>query len=312
MFISGITIYSLKIHVDIKDKSVRRFFKNLVPVLSSSGAQQINLFISQAIASFIPGAISTLAYAERLYQLPLSLLGTTIGTVLLPSLSQKYSSKDHKSVYELQNNAIKLAMLFTLPATLGLSLFAHPIVHLIYERGKFLEHDTDSTAMVLVFFTRGLPAFVLLKILTQIFYANLDTKNPFKITLYSMLLNTILNLLLIQFYGINGIAIGSSVTAWLTFYIMYLKLQDCNYTKISLFSEDNITFFLKLLGSLGIMGGFVLYMDQHYHEYFYDKNILIKAFSILFTIFLSIILYFGSAYMLKIHHYFKIPFDISK
>ena len=102
---------------------------NLRPDSVSSGVQQINLFISQSIASFIPGAVSILSYAERLYQLPLAIIGVTFGTILLPELSQIYKKKDITSANNLQNNAIILSLVLSVPATIGLFVLANPIIH---------------------------------------------------------------------------------------------------------------------------------------------------------------------------------------
>ena len=159
-----------------KDPEVKKLLKKMGPATMSSGAQQLNLFISQSIASFLPGAVSILSYADRLYQLPLSLIGVTFGTILLPELSKIYKKQDYTKANLLQNKAIKIAFAISIPAMFGLLTLSQPIIHLIYERGEFTSGDTILTSNALAAFAFGLPAFVLAKILTPIFYANLDTK----------------------------------------------------------------------------------------------------------------------------------------
>ena len=169
-----------------KDPDIIKLFKNMGPAAMGSGTQQLNLFVSQSIASFIPGAISILSYAERLYQLPLAIIGVTLGTVLLPELSQIYKKKDIISANNLQNNAITISLIFSIPAMIGLFILSRPIIHLIYERGSFSMEDTNRTASALSAFSLGLPAFVMVKIFTSSFYANDDTKTPMKIMFYSL------------------------------------------------------------------------------------------------------------------------------
>ena len=281
-----------------KDKEVGILIKKMGPAAMSSGAQQLNLFISQSIASFLPGAVSILSYADRLYQLPLSLIGITFGTILLPELSQIYKKKNYSEANILQNKAITIALTISIPAMFGLLALSLPIIHLIYERGQFSADDTIQTANALMAFSLGLPAFVLAKILTPIFYANLDTKTPFKITIYSLLTNTGLNILLMIPFGHAGIALGSSIAAWFNVYLLnkhakqYGKFQITHQTKLSS---------LKLIVSSAFMIIFIVIVRHYFDELLYANHFIIKAASLLATIIGAITIFAIFAYLFKIH-----------
>ncbi|CAG2172373.1 unnamed protein product [Oppiella nova] len=171
--------------------------------------------------SFIEGAISILSYADRIYQFPLSLIGVTLGTILLPELSKIYKLNDLKQAVKIQNEAIKIGLLLSLPAAFGIIALADPIIHIIYERGEFSLEDRVKTAEAISAFAIGLPAFILIKILTPIFYANQDTKTPLKITIYSLIINTLLNIILMIKFSHVGIALGSSIAAWYNAFLLY-------------------------------------------------------------------------------------------
>lgn len=281
-----------------EDKSVRKLVRNMGPATMSSGAQQLNLFISQSIASFLPGAVSVLSYADRLYQLPLALIGITFGTILLPELSRIYKKKHFEEANALQNRVTQVAMLISIPAFVGLLSLSHPIIHLIYERGEFTAGDTTKAAGALAAFSFGLPAYVLAKILIPIFYANQDTHTPFKITLYTIVINTSLNIALMIPFGHVGIAAGSSIAAWCNVYLLSRFAR--RYGNFTL-TKDTYLFICKVgLASL-VMAGFILLMDGIFSKHFYNDKLAIKGGSILGVIFCSVIAYGVVILSMKLH-----------
>jgi putative peptidoglycan lipid II flippase len=288
--------FPLALHA--KDKEVNTLLKKMGPAAMSSGAQQINLFISQSISSFLPGAVSILSYADRLYQLPLSLIGVTFGTILLPELSQIYKKKEFSEANKLQNKAIKIASMVSIPATFGLFILASPIIHFIYERGEFLASDTNKTAHALMAFSLGLPAFVLGKILTPIFYANLDTKTPFKITIYSIIANILLNVILMIPFGHVGIALGSTISAWFNVYLLNKHVKK--YGEFNISPETKLFSFQIILCSI-LMSVFILIIMINFNELFYTDNFIIKSMILSGTITTAIVVFVISGYFFKIH-----------
>lgn len=281
-----------------KDPEVKKLLRKMGPATMSSGAQQLNLFISQSIASFLPGAVSILSYADRLYQLPLSLIGVTFGTILLPELSKIYKQKNYDEANFIQNKAIKIAFAISIPSMLGLLVLSQPIIHLIYERGEFTANDTLLTSNALAAFSFGLPAFVLAKILTPIFYANLDTKTPFRITVYSLIINTSLNIILMIPFGHVGIAIGSSIAAWINVWLLNKHAKQ--YGNFLITNETKI-FALKTLTCSFVMAAFIIIATYYFGELFYSNIFAIKAGSLLGTIVFAIVIFAACAYFFKIH-----------
>lgn len=281
-----------------QDPEVKSLIKKMGPASMSSGALQLNLFISQSIASFIPGAVSILSYADRLYQLPLSLIGVTFGTILLPELSQIYKKKNYEEANNLQNKAIKISTAISIPSMCGLFILADPIIFYIYERGEFTSTDTFLTANALSAFSLGLPAFVLAKIITPIFYANLDTKTPLKITVYSLFINTSLNIILMIPFDYIGIAIGSSIAAWINVYLLSKHAKQ--YGDFSIHS-DTKSFIIKTTLSSIIMVLFILIAKYELNYWIYSSNFITKTIALFGTIITGIIIFALSSYLLKMH-----------
>lgn len=206
---------------------VRRMMQLIVPAALGAGAVQINLLISTALAArFLPeGAVSWLYYADRLNQLPLGIIGIGVGTALLPALSRQIGAGEDAAAQRTQNRAIELALLLTLPCAAGLALLAAPIIGTLLEQGAFLASDTGATSAALSVFALGLPAYVLIKVLTPGFHARQDTATPVRVALGAIAINLIGNLLLIWPLGHIGIAVATAVSAWANAAMLYLLLH---------------------------------------------------------------------------------------
>ncbi|WP_342643109.1 murein biosynthesis integral membrane protein MurJ [Rhodoligotrophos ferricapiens] len=193
---------------------VRRLVRLGVPGTISAGITQINLVIGTMIASLIPHGPAWLYYADRIYQLPLGLIGVAMGIVLLPDLSRRLRAGDHVGMRHTQNRAIELSMLLTLPATIALIAMPKPIVHMLFEYGNFTPHDTIEVSEALAIFGLGLPAYVLIKIFTPTFFANEDTRTPMLCAGASVAVNIVGSLATFSFIGHLGIALATSLAAW--------------------------------------------------------------------------------------------------
>ena len=195
---------------------VRELLRLILPAALGAGAVQVNLLISTALAArFLgEGAVSWLYYADRLNQLPLGIIGIGVGTALLPTMSRLIGADDPQAAIAQQNRAIELVLLLTLPAAAGLALLAGPIINLLFEHGQFTASDTRATAAALSAFALGLPAYVLIKVLTPGFHARGDTQTPVRVALAAMLVNLVGNLILIWPLGHVGIAVGTAISAW--------------------------------------------------------------------------------------------------
>jgi putative peptidoglycan lipid II flippase len=209
---------------------VRTMLKRVVPGALGAGMYQVNLTINTMIASGVAnGAVSYLNYAERLNQLPLGVVGVAIGTALLPLLSRQLSAGETKAAIDSQNRAMEMCLLLTLPATAALMAIAHPIIAVIYQRGSFTAADTDAVAPALVLLVSGLPAYVLVKVLTPAFFARHDTRTPVRIAGLSMAVNVVLNLALVGWLGYLGMALSTAVSAWLNVVLLAVRLKQRGY-----------------------------------------------------------------------------------
>ncbi|MEM6906984.1 MAG: lipid II flippase MurJ, partial [Pseudomonadota bacterium] len=185
-----------------------------LPAALAGGVMQINLLVGTQIASWYEGAIGWLWYADRLYQLPLGVVGVAIGVVLLPDLSRRIRAEDLTGAAHAMNRAAEFALALTLPATLAFLAMPALITEVLFERGAFTADDTRATALALTIYALGLPAFVLQKVLQPAFFAREDTATPLRYALWSMLINVAAALALMPVIGWLGAAVGTTLAGW--------------------------------------------------------------------------------------------------
>jgi putative peptidoglycan lipid II flippase len=185
------------------------------PAVLAGGVVQINLLVGRQVASYTEGAVSWLVYADRLYQLPLGVVGIAIGTVLLPDLSRRLRAGDAAGGRESLNRGAEFALALTLPAAVALIVMSLPLVQVLYERGAFGPTDSVATALVLAIYGAGLPAFVLHKILQPLFYAREDTRSPFRYAVWSMVLNAAIAVGLMPLMGFSAAALATTLAGWI-------------------------------------------------------------------------------------------------
>ncbi|HVY51399.1 MAG TPA: murein biosynthesis integral membrane protein MurJ [Devosia sp.] len=196
------------------DAEVRRFWVLAVPAVIAGGITQVNIFVGTIIASSADSAIAYLYYADRLYQLPLGIIGIAIGTVLLPELSRHLKGGRDKEADTAQNQALLISMLLSMPAATALIALATPIVAVLFQRGAFTAADTYETAQTMIWFSAGLPAYVLIRVLQPGFFAREDTRTPTLFAGISAAINIALSLLLFPSLRHVGIAVATSAAAW--------------------------------------------------------------------------------------------------
>jgi putative peptidoglycan lipid II flippase len=204
---------------------VRRLIRLGVPGVVAGGITQINIVIGTMIASLAPGAVSYLYYADRLYQLPLGVVGIAIGVVLLPDLSRALRAGRDDLAGHSQNRAVEFAMALTLPASVALFVMADPIIAVLFQRGSFGPADTVETANALAAFAAGLPAFVLIKVFSPGFFAREDTRTPMWFAGISVAVNVALSLALFPFLAHVGIAIATSLSGWVNTALLVITLS---------------------------------------------------------------------------------------
>ncbi len=207
-------------------KGVKTLLKKMAPGVLGSGVYQINLFFDTFFVSFVgAGAISWLNYANHLFQLPIGIIGVAIGTALLPILSKHVKAGELEEANSHLNRGLEISLAMSIASFVGLFLLAEPIIETLFQYGKFSADDTIHTARALRIFAFGLPAYMATKALSPFFYARGDTTTPVKIAVVGVILNTLLALILMQFWGYAGIAAATSITVWInaTQYVVRLS-----------------------------------------------------------------------------------------
>ena len=195
---------------------VKKLLTLMLPAALGAGVVQVNLLIDVIIASLLPtGAVSYLYYADRIYELPLAVIGIAIGTALLPALSRQARQGESAAAVATLNRGLEAALLLSLPATAALIVLPGAIISVLFERGAFAAGDAAATAAALAAYAVGLPAYVLIKVLTPGFYAREDTKTPVKIAVVCVIANTGVALALMGPFAHVGIAFATAVSAWI-------------------------------------------------------------------------------------------------
>ena len=275
---------------------VKFFFKKLLPSIMSSGVTQINILVGTIIASFQAGAVSYLYYADRVYQINLAIAGIAVGTVSLPVLSKAFKTNNLKKVSKIQNKSLELSLLFSIPASFGLVLASDEIVNALFGYGSFSINDVEMTALALKLFGYGVPAFALIKVLSNFFFARDNTKHPFYISIIIVFLNIIISVSLFNKIGFIIIPLATSISTW-TGVIIYLYLLNKNN---SLFlKNDLIMNFIKLLASSIIMSILLMFSLDIFSSYL-NYTYKYKAICLILIVSFVGMVYLLSCYLLGI------------
>jgi len=207
------------------DPGFKRLLVLMGPGVLAAGIQQINLLIGGIVASFQQGAISFIYYADRIYQLPLGMIGIAFGMVLLPEITRLLNSDKEEEARATMVNGLEFAMIVTVPAAIALMVIPCEIVSVLFERGDFTAADSLQTGRALAAFAVGLPGYVLIKVLQPGFFARENTKSPMWMAGVTVLVNIFFSLGLFPFFGHVGIAIATSIAAWVNVILLWVGLR---------------------------------------------------------------------------------------
>ncbi|WP_372708324.1 murein biosynthesis integral membrane protein MurJ [Brevundimonas sp.] len=234
--------------------AVKAIIITAVPAAIGNSATQINVFISGNLASFEAGGRSWLATADRLYQLPLGLVGVAIGIALLPRMSAAVASQDHDQQQTAMDEALTLSMALTLPAAAALIAMPYFLIDALFTRGAFLQVDAVATAQALFHFGWGVPAFVLIRILAPAFFARSDTRSPMTFALVNVAVGAISMLTLYNVgLGVPGIAAGISIGAWANALMLGGALWRRDHYRPSLAATSRLLRILLAAVGLGVV-----------------------------------------------------------
>lgn len=271
---------------------VRLFFKRVVPAIINNCVTQISLWIDTIMASFIPNAVSYIYYADRLNQLPQGIIGTAIGTVLLPLISKQVDNTEN--IVKIQNKALNIGLMLIMPTTAAFIIIPDIILLTLFSYGRFDHYAVQQTVPTLIAFSLSLPAFIINKVLLPTFFAKGNLKIPTIFSLMCLGINVVLNLLLMNEYQHTGIAIATSVSTWINSILLISYLTINKMYKVSQALLLNV---MKIFVATAVMSIALYIFNSLLAGLFFDK-MLARIVYLTTLIALSVIVYFGILYLI--------------
>ncbi|WP_238364995.1 murein biosynthesis integral membrane protein MurJ [Mesobacterium pallidum] len=192
-----------------------------VPAALAGGVMQINLLVGQQVASQFDKAVGWLYAADRLYQLPLGVVGIAVGIVLLPDLSRRLKAQDEAGSRAAFSRASEIALALTVPCAVALVIVPLPMVSVLFERGRTGPDDAAAIAVAVAIYGLGLPAFVLQKTMQPLFFAREDTRTPFRYAAWTMAINAAVAIGLAPVLGWIAPAIATTLAGWAMVAMLY-------------------------------------------------------------------------------------------
>ena len=278
-------ILSIKIKLD---KQIKFFFRKLLPSIFSSGVTQINILVGTIIASFQAGAVSYLYYADRVYQINLAVAGIAVGTVMLPELSKHVKNNNSDEINNLQNRALELCLFLSIPAATALVLASEEIITSLFGYGSFNSDSVTNTALALTFFAFGVPAFSILKIFSNYFFARNDTKTSFYLSVISVILNILISVSFFNKLGFVIIPIATSISSWINVFFHYYFIKKRNLYN---FDKTFIYKFPRMILSVVVMG-IILYLLLGFFSEQFNYNEGWKFIYLFIIVIISLFSYF--------------------
>jgi len=215
------------------DDDVRAFFRAIGPATLGSMGTQIAVFADTIIATFLPaGALSALYYAERLYQLPIGVIGIAIGTVLLPEMSRRLTARDDVGAAVAQRRAFEFTLLATVPFIVAFIAVPDAIVRAVFAHGAYTRADASAAAVTLAAYSVGLIPFVTIRSAVSAFYARQDTATPVKASLTGLVVNVLLKIALMGTLAQVGLALATAVGAWINLLLVLFFSVRAGYLEI--------------------------------------------------------------------------------
>jgi putative peptidoglycan lipid II flippase len=274
---------------------VRRILKLMLPILFAVSIVQINLLIDTLIASFLTtGSISWLYFSDRLVEFPLGVFGIALATAVLPNLSEKHAQGSSEKFSDTLDWSMRCIFLIALPATIGLAMLAAPLLITLFNYKEFSILDVLMTSYSLKAYAIGLPAFVLIKVLSAGFFSRQDTKTPVKIGLIAVVANIVLNILLVWLFNyINlahvGLALATSLSAYLQAFLLFRKLK-----KIKVYRSRNkwLGFIAKIILALAVMIGIIMFGVDHVFVWI-SWDVFDRILNLMLWVLVSMLSYFS-------------------
>ncbi|MBD3413161.1 MAG: murein biosynthesis integral membrane protein MurJ [Candidatus Aminicenantes bacterium] len=273
--------------LSFRHPAVRKVVKLMIPGIFGAGIHQINFALSRMIASTLEGgSVSSLYYSSRVQEFTLGLFSIALSIALLPTFSDLAASKDYAGVKKTLSFSLRAIYFITIPAMVGLFVLSRPIIHILYQRGRFDAESTAMTASCLLFFSLSLPFISGVKIIAPAFYSLKDTKTPAVVAFFVMIIYISLSVVLMGPLKVGGIALALSIASVFNFIALFVLLEK----KIGQVEKKKILASALKSGLAALVMGFSVWWFFRSFS-FYDMNFLNKLIVFAGTIFLGIAVY---------------------
>jgi putative peptidoglycan lipid II flippase len=231
--------------------------KQMLPAIFGVSVVQVNLLLGTLIASFLSsGSVSWLYYSDRLVEFPLGILGVALATVILPKLSENHAADDTLAFSKALDWGLKLVLLIGLPATLGLTLLAEPLLSTLFQYNEFGSEDVRMAGKSLMAYALGLLAFMLIKILVPGFTSRQDTQTPMRFGMYTIAANIAFSILLAFPLAHAGIALATTISAYLNALLLLARLVKARVYRPC---EQWLLYGLRIAAANALMSTFLYY-----------------------------------------------------
>lgn len=198
----------------------------ILPVVLAMSTNQINIFVTNILASYLPeGSITYLYYSMRLIHFPIGIFGVAMATAVLPTLSRQALAGDMEKLRDTFSFSLRLLFFITIPAMAGLIALRVPIVSTLFQHGKFGQDGTIGTASALLFYSAGIWSMVGMRVVASTFYSMQDTKTPVRMAMIGVTSNIALSIALMRYMGHNGLALANAMASGIQFILLLYFLR---------------------------------------------------------------------------------------
>ncbi len=276
---------------------LKRLAMIAAPAALAGGVVQVNLLIGRQVASFFDGAIAWLSYADRLYQLPLGVVGIAIGIVLLPDLSRRLQVDDIEGSRHALSRATEMSLALAVPSAVALAIIPVSLVSVLFEHGAFEASDTKATALACAIYGLGLPAFIMQKVLQPLFFAREDTRRPFHYALVAMVVNAVLAVGLAGVFGYIAAAIGTTVAGWAMLALLWRGSRGMGDAAV--LEPQTITRIMRIVCTSAVMGLVLWVTDRFVLRFLLDGSGAFEIVGLVLLCLVGMASYFASGVMLN-------------
>ena len=281
-------------------QSVKELFRLTLPGLIGASALQFSFLTDRLIAAFIgPNAVPALTYSDRIIYLPISIIGLSLGSVLLPTMSRAAARKDFEELFSNLRLALRFILYLCVPAAVFAVVFRIPLLRLLYLRGAFTEHSLQETAWAMLFYGCGIPFFVAAKVVVPAFYARKDMTTPLKVSILCILVNLVLSLTLMVWLRQGGIALATVIASLLNntllLFLLHRKFNTHDLKLKSLLPDAIRSVVISLLAAIVLYKTYPLLLEHTQVNWLPKDFIAIAVSGIVFcTVYFLLTLASGS------------------